>query len=123
VTTSGANALSQEFTADRAVLRQTLSKLSLQNRFSGWTGVPYMSEYQAELIEAGDPFALEAAVLEIMNAGIFQDTESAEGQARQKARALRRPSTLPGSRSRHQSPGRGLPACRGAGSSSCRTAS
>ena len=88
VTTSGANALSQEFTADRAVLRQTLSKLSLQNRFSGWTGVPYMSEYQAELIEAGDPFALEAAVLEIMNAGIFQDTESAEGQARQKAREL-----------------------------------
>ena len=88
VTTSGAKALSQEFTADRAVLRQTLSRLSLQNRHSGWSGVPYMSEYQAELIEAGDPLALDAAIQEIMNAGQFQDVDSAEAQARQKARVL-----------------------------------
>jgi VWFA-related protein len=88
VTTSGAEALSQEFTADRAVLRQTLSRLSLQDRRSGWSGVPYMSEYQAELIEGGDPLALDAAVLEIMNAGQFQDVDSAEAQARQKARVL-----------------------------------
>ena len=90
VTTSGANALSQEFTADRAVLRQTLSKLSLQNRLAGWSGVPYMSEYQAELIEAGDPLALEAAVQEIMNAGSFEDMESAEARPAEGARPLLR---------------------------------
>jgi VWFA-related protein len=88
VTTSGAKALSQEFTADRAVLRQTLSRLSLQNRLAGWSGVPYMSEYQAQLIEAGDPLALEAAVVEIMNASSFEDVNSAEALARQKARVL-----------------------------------
>ncbi len=88
VTTSGAKALSQEFTSDRAVLRQTLSRLSLQERHSAWSGVPYMSEYQAELIEAGDPMALEAAVLEIMNASVFQDAATAESEARNKARAI-----------------------------------
>ena len=74
VTTSGAGALSQEFTADRAVLRQTLSRLSVQERRAGWSGVPYMSEYQAELIEAGDPMALDAAVQEILAAGIESRT-------------------------------------------------
>ena len=36
VITSGARALSQEFTTDRAVLRQTLSRLSVQERRVGW---------------------------------------------------------------------------------------
>ena len=88
VTTSGAGAVSQEFTADRAVLRQTLSRLSLQERRSGWTGVPYMSEYQAELIEAGDALALDAAVQEIMAAGQIQDVTSAEQQAKSKSRVV-----------------------------------
>ena len=88
VTTSGARALSQEFTADRAVLRQTLSRVRPQERRSGWSGVPYMSEYQAELIEAGDGLALDAAVQEIMTAGTFQDANSAEALARQKARVI-----------------------------------
>jgi len=88
VTTSGAGAVSQEFTADRAVLRQTLSRLSVQERRSGWSGVPYMSEYQAELIESNDATALDAAVQEIMAAGQFQDVDSAEQQARSKARVL-----------------------------------
>ena len=88
VTTSGAGAVSQEFTADRAVLRQTLSRLSLQERRVGWSGVPYMSEYQAELIEQSDALALDAAVQEIMAAGQFQDVASAEQQARSKARVI-----------------------------------
>ncbi len=88
VTTSGAGAVSQEFTADRGVLRQTLSRLSLQERHAGWSGVPYLSEYQAELIERNDPTALDAAVQEIMAAGQFQDVDSAEQQARSKARVV-----------------------------------
>ena len=88
VTTSGASALSQEFTADRAVLRQTLSRLSAQGRRAEWTGVPHISEYQAELIEANDPLALDAAVQEILQAGTFQDIGSAEEEARRKARGI-----------------------------------
>ena len=88
VTTSGAGAISQEFTADRAALRQTLSRLSVQDRRAGWTGVPYLSDYQAELIEAGDPTALDAAVQEILASGIEQDAGAAESIARNKARAI-----------------------------------
>jgi VWFA-related protein len=88
VTTSGAFALSQEFTADRAVLRQTLSRLSAQGRRADWTGVPHLSDYQAELIEGGDPMALDAAVQEILAAGTIRDADEAERQARSKARAV-----------------------------------
>lgn len=88
VTTSGARALSQEFTTDRAVLRQTLSRLSFQDRRAAWMGVPYLSEYQSELIEAGDPTALDAAVQEILASGIEQDPTAAESMARNKARAI-----------------------------------
>ena len=88
VTTSGAGAISQEFTQDRAVLRQTLSRLSVQERRASWMGVPYLSEYQAELIEAGDPTALDAAVQEILASGIEQDAGAAESIARVKARAI-----------------------------------
>ena len=70
MTTSGASALSQEFTADRAVLQQTLSRLSAQGRPPEWTDIPYISEYQAELIEGGDPMALDAAAQEVLQAGI-----------------------------------------------------
>jgi VWFA-related protein len=88
VTTSGASALSQEFTAERAVLQQVLSRLSPRGRQPAWTGVPYITDYQAELIEAGDPLALDAAVQEIMLAGTFQDRDSAEQIARRKARGV-----------------------------------
>jgi VWFA-related protein len=88
VTTSGASALSQEFTADRAVLRQTLSRLSAQGRHAEWTGVPHVTEYQAELIEGGDPLALDAAVQEVLAAGLFQDAASAEEESRRKAREV-----------------------------------
>ncbi|HSD28148.1 MAG TPA: VWA domain-containing protein [Vicinamibacteria bacterium] len=88
VTTSGGSALSQEFTSDRAVLQQILSRLSVKGRQPAWTGVPYITEYQAELIEAGDPLALDAAVQEVMLAGTFQDAGSAEEIARRKARGI-----------------------------------
>jgi VWFA-related protein len=88
VTTSGAGAISQEFTTDRAVLRQTLSRLSAQDRRAAWMGVPHLTEYQAELIVAGDPTALDAAVQEILASGIEQDITSAEAVAQRKARAI-----------------------------------
>jgi len=88
VTTSGASALSQEFTSDRAVLRQTLSRLSAQGRHADWTGVPHISDYQAELIEAGDPLALDAAAQEVLQHGIVRDRASAEREARSKAHVV-----------------------------------
>jgi VWFA-related protein len=88
VTTSGGSALSQEFTADRAVLQQILSRLSAKGRQPAWTGVPNISDYQAELIEAGDPLALDAAAQEILLAGTFQDLDSAQEIARRKARGI-----------------------------------
>jgi len=88
VTTSGSSALSQEFTADRAVLQQILSRLSAKGRQPAWTSVPHITEYQAELIEAGDPLALDAAAQEVMLAGTFQDAVSAEEVARRKARGI-----------------------------------
>ena len=88
VTTSGSFALSQEFTADRAALRQTLSRLSAPGRRAEWTGVPHITEYQAELIEGGDPLALDAAVQEVLQAGTFQDQASAEQQSRSKAHVV-----------------------------------
>jgi VWFA-related protein len=88
VTTSGASALSQEFTSDRAVLQQVLSRLSAQGRRSEWSAVPSISEYQAELIENGDSLALDAAVQEILQAGLLLDVSSAEEAARHKSRAI-----------------------------------
>jgi VWFA-related protein len=88
VTTSGASALSQEFTGDRAVLQQILSRLSAQGRHAEWSEVPHLSEYQAELIETGDPQALDAAVQEILAAGLIQDVDSAVIEARRKSRAI-----------------------------------
>jgi VWFA-related protein len=88
VTTSGASALSQEFTSDHAVLRQILSRLSAKGRPPEWTSPPHISEYQAELIESGDPQALDAAVQEIQMSDPFQDAALAEQIARRKARAI-----------------------------------
>jgi VWFA-related protein len=88
VTTSGALALSQEFTADRDVLHETLSRLSPRGRIPERNDVPYISEYQAELIENGDEMALDAAVQEAMQSSLFADASSATQVALRKARTV-----------------------------------
>jgi VWFA-related protein len=88
VTTSGASALSQEFTSDRAVLQQILSRLSAQGRHVDWTTIPHLTEYQAEMIEAGDPLALDAAVQEVMASGLYLDYDTAQAEATRRARAV-----------------------------------
>ncbi len=88
VTTSGGRALSQEFTGDRAVLAQVISRLSAQDRRAEWGGVPHITEYQAELIEGGDPAALDVAVQEVMQQSLFEDRASAEERARVKAHGI-----------------------------------
>ena len=87
VTTSGASALSQEFTSDRTLLRQTLARLSVQGQRPDWNNV-HITEYQAEMIVAGDPIALDAAIQEVLAMGIFPDAGSAEREARSRARIV-----------------------------------
>jgi VWFA-related protein len=77
VNTSGSPKLVAEFTDDRQALRRTIDRLSVQDRTIGHTGVPNISEYQAEQIERGDETALDVAVQEIMADGTFQDQQSA----------------------------------------------
>jgi VWFA-related protein len=83
VTTSGA--LAQEFTTDRDVLRQAISRLSARSHVV-WAGVPYITEYQAELIERGDQDALDVAVEQI----VYERGTGANAvfEAKQKARAI-----------------------------------
>jgi VWFA-related protein len=67
VTTSGSIGLFQQFTTERAVLQRAINRLGVHQR----TGAspfdnPYISDYQAELIDMGDPDALELAIQEIL---------------------------------------------------------
>ena len=66
VTTSGTQGASQEFTSDRGLLRRAISRLSAKDRRVEWVNVPRITEYQAELIERGDPDALWLAEMDIL---------------------------------------------------------
>ena len=98
VATSGSLGALQQFTTDRDVLRRAVSRLRVQNRsFRSPVDVPRMTDYQAELIEAGDQEALDLAAKEIMVAALPGRPEStqrkqaqtlAEGRARALARQI-----------------------------------
>ncbi len=88
MTTSGRGDFPRSFTSDRAALERAISKLSLQDRRLGWSGVPYITQYQAELIERNDPDALEAAIQEVLMQGMCRDRFCAEAISRTKARGI-----------------------------------
>ena len=83
VTTSGRR--SQDFTDDRHTMRQVVAKLSFQDRRPRDFEVPYITDYQAELIERGDPEALMVAVTEIQTR---RPTPNPEAEARAVARMV-----------------------------------
>jgi VWFA-related protein len=85
VTTSGTQDASQEFTSERGLLRRAISRLSAKDRRAKWVGVPHITDYQAEMIERGDPDALWLAVQEILRERPY---DPAEQEARQQARAI-----------------------------------
>jgi VWFA-related protein len=80
VTTSGTRL--HELTDDLYSVRQTVGRLSVQQRSVGWPDVPYLTEYQAELIARGDPEALRVAVEEIQSRRLSGDPEA---EAKSKA--------------------------------------
>jgi len=85
VTTSGTQGASPDFTSDRGLLQRTIARLSAKDRRAEWANVPRITEYQAELIERGDPDALWLAVMDIL---CDHKGDPAELEARQKARAV-----------------------------------
>ncbi|MBS1787450.1 MAG: VWA domain-containing protein [Acidobacteria bacterium] len=66
IATSGNVGLFQQFTGERDFLERAINRLTVQTKVTvDNTGGPRISEYQAELIEFGDPEALELAINEI----------------------------------------------------------
>lgn len=66
VTTSGNVGLFQQFTNDREVLERAINRLSIRDKnIVDPSNIPYITEYQAELIEFGDKGALELAISDL----------------------------------------------------------
>jgi VWFA-related protein len=90
VALSGALGLFQDFSDDPALLWQSISRVTPQLPRTDWAGPPQITEYQAELIERGDPSALDMAVQEILQTEPpGADREAAARQAIRRARAIR----------------------------------
>jgi VWFA-related protein len=86
ITTSGTLGLFQQFTTDRAALQRAISRLSVQERTVNRNfDIPRITPYQAELIERGDPEALNVAVNELiarLNVPRIQAIAEAQAKAR-----------------------------------------
>jgi VWFA-related protein len=92
VALSGALGLYQDFSDDPALLWRAISRVTPKMPRTDWTGPPQITEYQAELIERGDPTALYIAVQEILQSeppGTRADPEAAQRRATRRARAIR----------------------------------
>jgi len=76
-----------DFTSDRVQLQDALKRVFTQSRAgTKKTDCPYVSYYMADLIlNENDPAALEAAVMEAINCGTY-DQENAEGLVKMAAR-------------------------------------
>jgi VWFA-related protein len=90
VATSGSLGLFQEFSNDEEVLDRAILRLAPQPVRPRWVGTPQISDYQAELIERGDPLALEMAVQDILRElPPGADPEAAARQVMTRARGIR----------------------------------
>jgi VWFA-related protein len=65
-TTSGTQGVFQDFTRDKDALRRAIARVQSQYQPVEPVGTPYLSEYQAELIDQTDPEALNVAVREVL---------------------------------------------------------
>lgn len=67
VTTSGTLGMYQQFSSQKRILERAIDRLTVQNRTTDTIfDVPRITDYQAEMIDRGDPDALELAVQEIL---------------------------------------------------------
>jgi VWFA-related protein len=88
-TTSGAGGVLQDFTQDRETLKRAIERVTSRYQPVEPSGTPYLSEYQAELIDRGDVEALNMAVREVLQTedhlGEIGAREKAYTQARRMA--------------------------------------
>ncbi len=91
---SGQIGFLQQFTNEKAVLRAAVKRLSYQSRAALDTEQPAMSEFQALLIERGDPDMFEYFVQQVIKATSFIASQYprslAEVTVRNRARRIRR---------------------------------
>jgi VWFA-related protein len=88
VTTSGTVGVHQDFTRDRRALQRALERV--QSRYTPVEpgGTPYLSEYQAELIDRSDVEALRLAVQEILQTEDYLGEIGAREKAYAQARRM-----------------------------------
>jgi VWFA-related protein len=88
MTTSGAKGVFQDFTRNKDALRRAIARLQSRYEPVRPIGTPYLSEYQAELIDRSDPEALRLAVQEILQTEDYLGEEMAHEKAYSQARRM-----------------------------------
>jgi len=87
-TTSGTTGVFQDFTRDKEALRRAVARVESRYQPVEPGGTPYLSEYQAELIDRGDAEALRVAVQEILQTEDYLGDVGAREQAYAQARRM-----------------------------------
>ncbi len=88
VTTSGSVGVYQDFTRDPRALHRAIDRVTSRYVPVEPGGTPYLSEYQAELIDRGDVEALRVAVQEILQTEDYRGETGAREQAYTQARRM-----------------------------------
>jgi VWFA-related protein len=87
-TTSGTAGVFQDFTRDKAALRRAIARVQSRYEPVEPGGAPYLSEYQAELIDRSDAEALNLAVREILQTEDYLGEVGAREKAYSQARRM-----------------------------------
>jgi len=87
-TTSGTTGVFQDFTRDKDALHRAVARVQSRYQPVEPGGTPYLSEYQAELIDRGDAEALRVAVQEILQTEDYLGDVGAREQAYAQARRM-----------------------------------
>ncbi len=88
VTTSGTVGVHQDFTRDRRTLHRAIERVQSRYQPVEPGGAPYLSEYQAELIDRSDVDALRLAVQEILQTENYLGEVGAREKAYAQARRM-----------------------------------
>ena len=88
VTTSGAVGVHQDFTRDRRALHRAIERVRSRYQPVEPGGAPYLSEYQAELIDRSDVDALRLAVQEVLQTEDYLGEIGAREKAYAQARRM-----------------------------------
>jgi VWFA-related protein len=88
ITTSGSGGVSQDFTSDPDTLVKAIARVRSRYDPVEALGRPYLTEYQAELIDRGDVQALRVATQELLQIDDYMGEDLAKTQAYNQARRV-----------------------------------